>query len=50
MYFVLVLTLILTIYVFILVEDQNLHNVTISNLTWEKYLSVCGYDVYLKDT
>ena len=49
MYFVLVLTLFLTIYVFILVEDHNMHNVTISNVTWEKYLSVCGYEAFLRD-
>ena len=46
MYFVMILTLCLTLYVFILVEDANIHNITISNVTWDKYLSVCGYEAF----
>ena len=45
----LVLTLVLTIYVFILVEDHNLHNIAITNISWENYLSVCGYEAYVRD-
>ena len=49
MYFVMILTLCLTLYVFILVEDANIHNITISNITWDKYLSVCGYEAFKHD-
>ena len=34
---------------FILVEDHNHHNIAISNVTWEKYLSYCGYEAFKKD-
>lgn len=44
-----ILTLCLTLYVFILVEDANIHNITISNITWDKYLSVCGYEAFKHD-
>ena len=46
LYFVMILTLLLTLYIFILVEDANIHNITISDLTWGKYLSVCGYEAF----
>lgn len=44
-----ILTLCLTLYVFILVEDANMHNITISDLTWSKYLGVCGYEAFKDD-
>ena len=49
LYFVMVITGALSIYVFILVEDAALHNFNSSGLTWPSYLQTCGYDQFVKN-
>ena len=39
----------LTLYVFVLVEDNRQHNFVLSNITWDKYLTECGYKAYTKN-
>ena len=38
----------LTLYVFVLVEEDRQHNFISSNITWDRYLKFCGYEAYKK--
>mmetsp|Transcript_4101 Transcript_4101/g.5035 ORF Transcript_4101/g.5035 Transcript_4101/m.5035 type:complete len:195 (-) Transcript_4101:336-920(-) len=46
LYFVMVITGVLSIYVFILVEDANHHQFHNSGITWQGYLRTCGYEQF----
>lgn len=50
MYFAVVITMMLGIYVFVLVEEGHNHEaVPISDLTWSEYKENCGFDAYVRD-
>ena len=50
MYIVLVLTAMLAIYVFVLVEEGHNHSIApITGITWAAYRADCGHATYMKD-
>ena len=50
LYFVMILTACMSIYVFILVEEAHIHDHPISyDITWDKYLASCGHEVFTKE-
>ena len=50
LYILMVLIGCLSMYVFILVEDAQHHQLAISGVTWSQYLRDCGYEAYHKNT
>ena len=49
LYAVVVLIGAMTLYVFVLVEEERQHNFMSSNITWDKYLKLCGYAAFTKN-
>ena len=46
LYTVMVLVACLSIYTFILVEDHQHHQLKLSGISWETYLTSCGWDSF----
>lgn len=46
LYIVMVIAAFLSIYTFVLVEENSLANRPISKLTWEEFRSECGYEAF----
>ena len=49
LYAVVILVGAMTLYVFVLVEEERQHNFLSSNITWDKYLTLCGYEAFKKN-
>jgi hypothetical protein len=49
LYIVMTIGAMLTIYTFILVEENNLEHRSISSITWADYKSHCGFEAYTKN-